>query len=174
MPKDQTTLDKGLERGGYFIMKLSKLKMLQFPGCNTGVQSFSLCKGCVTHGWKTLKKMRTYLLARFKKSKQAPRQLQYIGKINHGIKLSLKCWVNIFRQKIYRHFRQKCVSPLSFQTEVSMKDSHCPLAGPCPQWLREGLKSTTVSPALLPHGEENGVRTLLLTLVSITTTLASQ
>lgn len=39
MPKDQTTLDKGLEREGYFSMKLSKLKMLLSPGCNTGVQS---------------------------------------------------------------------------------------------------------------------------------------
>ncbi|KAK4830930.1 hypothetical protein QYF61_014303, partial [Mycteria americana] len=40
--------------------------------------------------------------------------------------------------------------------------------------LREGLKPTTVSPAPLPHAEEDGTRTLLLTLVSIATTFASQ
>ena len=133
-----------------------------------------LCKGCVTHGWKTLHKMRTYLMARFKKTKQAPRQLQYIAKISHSIKLSLKFWVNIFKQKIHTHFRQKCASPLSFQTRVSIKDTHCPLAGPCSHRLREGLKSPTVSPALLPHREEDGARTLPLGLVSIANTFASQ
>lgn len=113
-------------------------------------------------------------MARFKKPKQAPRQLQYIAKISPSVKLSLKFWVNIFRQKIHVHFRQKHVSPLSFQIGVCIKDSHCPLAGPCSQQLREGLKSTTVSPALLPHAEEDGTRTLLLALVSVTMTFASQ
>lgn len=120
-----------------------------------------LCKEYVALGWKTLRKMRIYLMARSKKPNQAPRELQYIAKISHGIKLSLKFWANIFRQKIHTHFRQKCVSPLSFQTVVSIKDSHGPLAGPCSQQLSEGLKSTTVSPALLPHTEEDRARTLL-------------
>lgn len=133
-----------------------------------------LCKGCVIHGWKRLHKMRILLMARVKKPKQAPRQLQYIAKISHRIKLSLKFWVNIFRQRIHTYFRQKCVSPHSFQIGVSIKDSHCPLAGPFSERLREGLKSTTVSPALLPHAEEDAARTLLLVPVSIATTFVSQ
>lgn len=89
--------------------------------------------------------MRTYLMARSKKLKQAPRELQYIAKISCSITFSLKFWVNIFRQKNHKHFRQKCVFPLSFQTGVSIKDNHSPLAGPRLQQLGEGLKSTTTS-----------------------------
>lgn len=112
--------------------------------------------------------MRTYLMARSKKLKQAPRELQYIAKISCSITFSLKFWVNIFRQKNHKHFRQKWVFPLSFQTGVSIKDNHSPLAGPRLQQLGEGLKSTT-PPALLPYREEDGARTLPLILVSITT-----
>lgn len=85
-----------------------------------------------------------------KKTKQAPRELQYIAKISCSITLPLKFWVNIFRQKNHKHPRQKCVFPLSFQTGVSIKDNHSPLAGPCLQQLGEGLKSTTTfsSPTL--------------------------
>lgn len=89
--------------------------------------------------------MRTYLMARSKKPKQEPRELQYIAKISCSITLSLKFWVNISRQKNHKHFRQKCDFPLSFQTGVSIKDNHSPLAGPHLQQLGEGLKSTTIS-----------------------------
>lgn len=63
------------------------------------------CKESVTHRWKTLLKMKTHLMARFKKPKQASRGLQYIAKISCSIKLSLMFSVNIFRQKIHMDFR---------------------------------------------------------------------
>lgn len=71
------------------------------------------------------------------------------------------------------HFRQKCVSPLSFQIGVSIKDSHCPLAGPCSQQLREGLKSITVSSSATSWGGGQS-QDSAVPLVSIATTFVSR
>lgn len=136
-----TATHQELEQGGYCTMKLSY--SLQAEYWSTVI--LFLWRGCETHGWKTLHKMRTHLIARSKKPKQAPRELQYIAKISCSITFSLKFRVNIFRQKNHKPFRQTCVFPLSFQTGVSIKDNHFPLAGPCLQQLGEGLKYSTTS-----------------------------
>lgn len=147
-----TATHQELEQGDYCTMKLS----YKSPGRVLEYSDFIPLQRMWDYGWKTLHKMRTHLIARSKKPKQAPRELQYIAKISCSITLSLKFWVNIFRQKNHKHFRQKCVFPLSFQTGVSIKDNHSPLAGACLQQLGEGLKcSTTSSSPTLPGGRRS-------------------
>lgn len=158
-----TAIHQELEQEGYCIMKLSY--SLQAEYWSTVI--LFLYKGCETHGCKMLHKMRTHLMARSRKPKRTLRGLQYIAKISCNIILSLKFWANIFRQENHEHFRQKCVFPLSFQTGVSIKGNHSPLAGPCLQQWGEGLKFTTTSSSTLQGGDGAGILPLLL--VSITT-----